>query len=405
MADALHGWAVGQHGTIVHTDDGGKTWKQQSNLKYDEGSHLFGIHAIDSKTAWAVGEWGSRIFTRDGGRTWEDHSLTISFDHPQFVWLDTRDQGRVRDGEKVYEDVGLNNVYCLPDRPEKCWIVGEFGYIFNSEDMGVTWTRSEIEGNVRINPIFFEHNGIEIGEEDRWMLGEFSDRVENETHLNILIEPYVSPEEITAFGSADDPYQLFDILSARIGEARAVLEDAGVLSDRFRIPNKPPWDYEDFLEDDPTFLKRYIDGRKADRPMIRVGVIQNPYLYTVRFRDENNGMIAGLGGVVLLSSDGGLSWNYRIMDRKQALFSVATHGNRAIAVGEKGFFRISDDGGETWARASGEFPRIFTFMRDIDFERENRLGLIVGQEGMVLRSKDAGTTWTRVLPPEDRRRS
>ena len=43
-------------------------------------------------------------------------------------------------------------------------------------------------------------------------------------------------------------------------------------------------------------------------------------------------------------------------------------------------------------------------MRDIDFERENRLGLIVGQEGMVLRSKDAGASWTRVLPPEDRRK-
>jgi len=43
-------------------------------------------------------------------------------------------------------------------------------------------------------------------------------------------------------------------------------------------------------------------------------------------------------------------------------------------------------------------------MRDLDFEREQRLGLIVGQEGMVLRSRDRGATWSRVLPPESRGR-
>jgi hypothetical protein len=264
MADALHGWAVGQHGAILRTDNGGKTWSVQANLKQDEGSHLFGIHAIDSKTAWAVGEWGTRIRTRDGGRTWEDRSLTITFDHPQFVWLDSRDQEKVRTGEKVYEDVGLNSVYCLPSQPNDCWIVGEFGYIFHSEDQGDTWVRGEIVGDVRIDPIEFSHNTIEIPPEDAELLGQFATQVGDATHLNILIEAYVSDREIAEFGSMDDPYQLFDIISARIGEARAVLEDAGVLSDRFRLPSKPPWDYEDFLEDDATFLQRYIDGRRAE---------------------------------------------------------------------------------------------------------------------------------------------
>jgi photosystem II stability/assembly factor-like uncharacterized protein len=405
MADALHGWAVGQHGTILRTDDGGRTWSTQPNLKQNEGSHLFGIHAIDSKTAWVVGEWGSRVRTSDGGRTWEDRSLAITFGHPQFVWLDSRDQEKVRTGEKVYEDVGLNSVYCLPSHPNDCWIVGEFGYIFHSEDQGETWIRGEIVGDIRIDPIEFGYNEIEIPSDDVEMLAQFATQVGDATHLNILIEAFVSDREIAEFGSAKDPYQLFDVISARIGEARAVLEDAGVLSDRFRLPSKPPWDYEDFLEDDPTFLQRYIDGRRADKPMIRVGVIQNPYLYTVRFRDLESGLIAGLGGVVLQSQDGGHTWKYRVMDRKQALFSVSTFGDRAIAIGEKGFVRFSNDGGVTWAPPSdAEFPRIFTFMRDLDFEREQRLGLIVGQEGMVLRSRDRGATWSRVLPPESRRR-
>ncbi len=403
MADTLHGWAVGQFGTILRTDDAGKTWAEQPNLKRDEHSHLFGIHAIDSQNAWAVGIWGTRIRTSDGGRTWEDQSLVVTFDHPQYVWLDSVDQEKVRAGEKVYEDVGLNSVYCLPDQPQYCWSVGEFGYIYHSEDRGENWERGEILGDIRMDPISFAHNGIEIGAEDRKVLEAFSARIENETHLNILIEAFASDREIREFATPGDPYPLFDIVSARIGEIRSILEDAGVLSDRFRVPSKPPWDYEDFLDDDPTFLDRWVDGRRADGPMIRVGVIQNPYLYTVRFRDPKNGLIAGLGGVVLRTADGGRTWRYRVMDRKQALFAVATFGESAFAVGEKGFVRFSDDGGGRWeVPRDGRFPKLFTFMRDVDFESEQRLGLIVGQEGLILRSRDRGRTWSQVLPPASR---
>ena len=119
MADNRHGWAVGQTGTILRTTDGGRTWELQPNLKVDEGSHLFGVQAVDANTAWAVGEWGTRIHTSDGGATWNDESLTITLGHPMFVWLSTQDQERVRKNEKVYEDVGLNNVFCLPgSQPE-----------------------------------------------------------------------------------------------------------------------------------------------------------------------------------------------------------------------------------------------------------------------------------------------
>ncbi len=178
-----------------------------------------------------------------------------------------------------------------------------------------------------------------------------------------------------------------------------MLEEAGILSDRLRMPNKPPWDYEDFLEDDASFLDRYFEGRVAEQPMIKVTVIQNPYLFTVFFKDENVGFISGLGGVILRSRDGGRTWGYQQMDRKQALFSVAAVDGRAIAVGEKGLVRISTDAGTTWAPPSGDtFPAVFTFMRDLGFEHKERVGFIVGQQGMVLRSRDGGRSWTRVLP-------
>ncbi len=402
LADNRNGWAVGQTGTILRTTDGGKTWERQPNLKVEEGSHLFGVQALDANSAWAVGEWGTRIHTGDGGATWNDESLTIDTAHPMFVWLSMQDQERVRKNEKVYEDVGINNVFCLPAPSPKCWLVGEFGYIFWSEDRGATWNRGEILGSVRIDPIEFEYNAIEIGDDDAAKLAEFASHIVDSAHLNVLIEPYASEREIAAMGGKDDPSALFDVLSARLDEARSILEDAGVLSDRLRMPNKPPWDYEDFLDDDPTFLERYLEGRKAETPHVKISVIQNPYLFTVNFRDEDAGLIAGLGGVILRSSDGGRTWVYEQMDRKQALFAVAEVSGRAIAVGEKGFVRVSDDGSSDWSAPDPvNFPTVFTFMRDIGFDPQRLTGLIVGQQGKIMRSKDGGKSWTQVLPPPE----
>ncbi len=403
MADDKRGWAVGQLGTIMRTEDGGRTWKPQPNKKEKEGTHLFSVHAIDPNTAWIVGEWGTRLFTRDGGVSWQDFSLSIDELHPMFVWLAPVEQDRVRSGEKVYEDVGLNDVFCLPRPSTRCWMTGEFGYIFHSDDLGTTWQRATIEGDIEVEPLPFPYNEVELDAKQVEALEQFAEQIVDKQHLNVEVEPYANPQEIARFGSEQDPSELFDILEARIQSVSAVLEQAGILSDRIRKRGRPPWDYEDFLEDDPGFLKRYLEGRRAEKPSIDVRVAQNPYLFTVRFQDEQSGWIAGLGGVILQSSDGGRSWGYRKTDRVQAIFSLDATDGRVVAVGEKGFVRVSTDGGATWKEPDSGFPRIFTFMRDIRFADGRGVGFIVGQQGLVLRSEDDGQTWTQVLPPPDRR--
>ncbi len=297
--------------------------------------------------------------------------------------------------------VVLNYVYCLDPPSQSCWIIGEFGYIYHSDDSGQTWTRGEVVGDVFVDPIPLGYNVISLGDESKQELVEFASKIEDETHLNVLIDVFVSPEELAEFGNPEDPYPLFDIISARIDETKAVLEEAGILQDRMRMPNKPPWDYEDFLEHDSTFLDRYFKGRVADEGLVKVSVIQNPYLFTLDFSNEEEGLISGLGGVVLRSGDGGRTWRYVTIDRKQALFSVGsdTHG---VAIGEKGLVRVSKDGGKTWvAPTEEEFPTVFTFMRDVGFDRGSDVGYIVGQQGMILRSTDGGRTWSQILPKED----
>ena len=67
LVGGAEGWAVGTHGTIMKTTDGGLTWSSQFA---PTEAHLFGLAAVDRTTAWAVGEGGVILHTVDGGATW-----------------------------------------------------------------------------------------------------------------------------------------------------------------------------------------------------------------------------------------------------------------------------------------------------------------------------------------------
>ena len=60
-------WVAGNFGTIVHTEYGGKIWKEQESTVSTE---LYDITFIDNKTGWCVGRHGVILKTTDGGNRW-----------------------------------------------------------------------------------------------------------------------------------------------------------------------------------------------------------------------------------------------------------------------------------------------------------------------------------------------
>lgn len=63
FADSLHGWAVGEHGTLTSTMDGGTTW---GPLVSGAGEHLRGVAVSPSGTVVVAGEGGRLLRSEDG---------------------------------------------------------------------------------------------------------------------------------------------------------------------------------------------------------------------------------------------------------------------------------------------------------------------------------------------------
>jgi len=231
-----------------------------------------------------VGRWrvGRSALQRRRGKSCRIVRLTIDQLHRSSSGS-RRPSRQGRNGEKVYEDVGLTDIYCLPNG-KNCWIIGEFGYIFHS-DNAADLERAAIQQDISVPPIRLGYNEIEITRST-------PSRCESSPRRSSICAPErrdrTGGERRGACGicKEDDPTPLFEILEARQQAISAVLEEAGLLSDRIRKRGSPPWDYEDFLDSDPSSCAA-ISRRKADEPGIAVTIAQNPYLFSVRFADPN----------------------------------------------------------------------------------------------------------------------
>jgi photosystem II stability/assembly factor-like uncharacterized protein len=68
FADRLRGWIVGMDGVILHTGDGGMTWRK---LASGTDKPLYSL-VVKGQNGWAVGNKGVYITSTDGGMTWAE---------------------------------------------------------------------------------------------------------------------------------------------------------------------------------------------------------------------------------------------------------------------------------------------------------------------------------------------
>jgi hypothetical protein len=83
FVDPQHGWAVGDHGVILHTDDGGQHWSPQAS---GMTCTLSSVCFVDARCGWAAGGMaypylhdssGAVLCTRDGGLNWQREPVLL----------------------------------------------------------------------------------------------------------------------------------------------------------------------------------------------------------------------------------------------------------------------------------------------------------------------------------------
>ena len=116
-------------------------------------------------------------------------------------------------------------------------------------------------------------------------------------------------------------------------------------------------------------------------------------LNDVAFVDINHAWVSGDKGLILFSTDGGLTWGRRNTGVEARLLSVSFIGvDDGVVVGENGTILVTTDGGMTWQRSVS--PTSLR-LNAVAFA-EDGTAWAVGDEGTMLRSRDGGVTWTRL---------
>jgi photosystem II stability/assembly factor-like uncharacterized protein len=82
------------------------------------------------------------------------------------------------------------------------------------------------------------------------------------------------------------------------------------------------------------------------------------------------------------------------------IIDAERHGNRVVAVADRGYILLSDDNGENWRRAKSPAGPLLTAVSMID----GKLAWAVGHDSLILHSADGGETWTKQFSAESEQR-
>jgi photosystem II stability/assembly factor-like uncharacterized protein len=264
------GWAVGRFGLIIHSDDGGKTWKKQTSGTM---LALSSVSAADPRQVFAVGTGGTILATRDGGQHWEKQASGT--------------------GQHLLEVQALTAT--------EVYVVGGFGTMLTTMDGGRTWVQHSLPWD-KLIPDLIQQNGpvspnlnsvFFVSKQSGWVVGEFG----------LILH-------------TDDGGQTWNL--KRYGADLPQLS-AVAFSDPL----------DGLVAGQNGTLLRTTDGGRHWTP-VDLGTKRSFYAISV---EERRGVVVG-EGAVFLTEDGGATWRaMKPFPENVALSAVASFGSGAIAVG------------------------------------------------------------------------
>jgi photosystem II stability/assembly factor-like uncharacterized protein len=117
---------------------------------------------------------------------------------------------------------------------------------------------------------------------------------------------------------------------------------------------------------------------------------------TVDFLTNDKGFLAGDGGILLGTEDGGSSWRNVQPPTDQNLLSMSFVGDKGWVSGYGGVILHSGDGGKTWVKQQSSTQQPLESIYFADAEN----GWAVGWVGTLVRTTDGGQNWKPVDVPD-----
>ncbi|MEW6066820.1 MAG: YCF48-related protein [Nitrospirota bacterium] len=378
------GWVVGEHGTILYTEDGGESWEaQESGTEEDLKSVIF----LNERLGWVVGNGGVLIHTEDGGKKWER-------------------QGKIR--------VDLHNIFFINEK--EGWAGGMMGTFLHTKDGGKNWNKEDIGAWSDIANIFFLNPNtgwvLSGGKVYRTKDGGKNWEKSELPPVRLLNGRYIKPTE---HGWEGNVYFINDKKGWSTVGLRSIFhtEDGGKTWQVIQVPNSV--DRIAFTdekngciagasifctEDGGKTWKERLGAKPGDAAMLdgyRVAI------WGLSFANRTIGWAVGAwGGQIFKTEDGGRSW--KVKSRKyrwDVYFMDSKTGWSLEYKPNKGSIAKTEDGGNTW-KVQKEFD---TDIEVIFFFIDSITGWAIGEQKghgrsgteilgyFILHTNDGGTTW------------
>jgi photosystem II stability/assembly factor-like uncharacterized protein len=446
--EGARGYAAGEFGTLLSTDDGGETWQGSATglttslehislidvdsvvvgggcalRRSDDGGQTFtrlpwtatdlrcssGVAAVDfpaDQSGYVALDDGSVLSTADGGRTWSRKTSIPGAGSPSSRPTDvaflTRDTGvalslsgriyRTTDGAASWSLVhegsgGLNGVHFAS--PLVGYAVGAVGVVLRTADGGATWASLGQTGAVGLRDIrcaTLLACLVTTGNQTviRTVDGGTTWSAVTPSSQRILAAAFSSPTHAVAAGDAGAT-----VLS---DDAGATWRSAGKrLSASFERIRALSLSVA-FAAGHEGALARTTDGGAT---WSEVGVSTSEDVIDVSFVNPETGYVLDAAGTLLRTANGGQSWeilNTGTASRPQAVLALGTQV--VLLVGPKGVSR-STDAGQSFTRVRG---RLLNRSKLFNADRGGGAVFVFGSKNILV-STTSGRTWRKVRLP------
>ena len=410
FADSANGWVVGDTGTILATVDGGKTWVPQAS---GVTTSLRAVFALDDVHLIAVGDAGTMLVTADKGATWTPQASStfadlnaVTFQSANNGWavgsggviMRTNNGGltwfpEVSGTAQDLHDIVFTNLY-------EGWAVGMNATVRHTSNGGSTWSAQDPGTSEDLNDI------AAVNASDLWIGatgGEAAHSTDGGANwdavdpglgasFNAIIA--LSTTDVRVLGSegayartldgetwtqlwwTTTPRNLRDLAVTYGGRGWAVGETGAIIT---TSSNGANW-YRQVsgVAQMLNGVDAVVDTTIPTAPVTRVWAVGN-----------RSG--AGNPGTILMTTDGGVSWQAQACPVNQNINDVhmADIAN-GWAVGANGSIVVTSSGGAVWTAQVSGVPGIALNGTDCT---DSLHGWAVGDGGTIRYTVNGGANW------------